>query len=540
MYNLISNTWIEIKPEIQPPARKNACMSFIYPYLLIYGGENSNGYLNDFWKFDLEYNYFAELQNDLVPALTEHVCGFDPTYGFYVFGGRTDGYVLNNLLYLFAGVWLGPFPLPSSLYISKTGLILLDDIFVVIGGNQIDVSLSNITLFVTDTGVGYNLDNLPVSVTAHAVTQAGRNIYVFGGTLSMGSRYQTEVGTSNMYVVNSEYFKCSLGFYGASCLPCVPGSYSEGLGSDTCKLCPAGTYSDRYGLGFLSQCTPCASGTFSDRPGATYCKYCSNPNDCPVGSTGPRVVDTIETFSETQPLPYNDKNGIAAEYISEFQIAVYAVIVATALLYVILLKSGGFKYIDFFKNQHEFEQGQDPEGTSFGGAVTVMFFVASSFFIVSPSILYFIANITETKTLIPSLTLDNQIFNADLFLINITLYNYGGECGDIYGNCLGHVDIYSKGFPKGNPSCWEVADTCIVTLQCHNCSIDTSAYVKVTFWDFLVYATGIKIEVMSSSSIPDSNTSSIQFYLSPGQGKVFNGLSSSVITVSMYPSVHFM
>ena len=539
MYNLVSNEWIEITTSPMPPARMNACMDFTYPILQILGGENGNGYLSDFWSFNLEYNSFEQLESGSMPALTEHVCVLDSDYVFYTFGGRTSELSLNTNLYYYHVGWGDPVPLPYPLYISSAGLIFLEGFFAIIGGNQIDVALSNVTLYETATGIGYNMENLPVAVTSHAIAQAGKNIYVFGGSLSMGSSYQKEVGTSNFYLVNNDYFQCSKGFYSSSCTPCPPGSYSVALDSTSCELCPAGTYGSRYGLSYLSQCTPCSYGTFADQTGSTYCKDYHTPSECPIGSTAPIHRDSIQAFTEIQPSPYDDHTSVAANYISNFQIAVYVALILTGVLYGALLHTRAFRYIDLFKNEHEVERGQDPERTAIGGVATMIFLIASSIFIVSPSILYFIANITETKTLVPVFTLDNQIFTAELLFLNITLYNYGGNCGNSEGVCYNHVDAKSTGFSSqaSHISCTRLENACLVSLQCYGCYVSTSGYATVTFNDYLVYATGIKIEVGSTSSIPDSNSSYVQFYLDPGQDKVFNGLQSSVVYVAMYPSV---
>ena len=57
MFNVNSNTWIEIELTTEIPARANACITYFYPFLYIFGGENNSGVLNDLWLYDFRYNY---------------------------------------------------------------------------------------------------------------------------------------------------------------------------------------------------------------------------------------------------------------------------------------------------------------------------------------------------------------------------------------------------------------------------------------------------------------------------------------------------
>ena len=543
IYNIISNEWKEITTSTLPPPRTNACMQFVYPYLIIYGGENGSGLLNDFWLFNYQYSSFEQIPNNRVPAISEHQCIFTSSYEIYIFGGKVSTFEINQYIYITVDLtnWY-VIDSPQALQICNAGTIILQSTFAIIGGSQLDNALSAITLYVTSWGIGFTLDNLPVTVTSHAIAHAGKSIYVFGGTLTQGSTFLSDVGTSNFYNVTIEYFDCSLGYAGENCTICEPGTYSAELNSSSCTLCVPGTYSNTYGMGHLSQCTPCPYGTFSDINGSNMCYDCNIPADCPIGSVAPSYSPTIPSFSQRQPQPYDNGLTQANSAISTFQFIILAVIVFAWCMYFFLMKSAFFQKIDIFADKHQRKYYEEPYKTSLGGFMTLIFLVAASIFIVSPTILYNMANIVETKTLVPVFTLENQIFYSAKSFISIRLFNYGGSCGDVNDTCQGHLDVTMSGVYSDSTysECYNLENSCVIYLYGINCTYSPTSYISVTLWGYLVYATALQIEFGVYSSIPDSNVSSVQFYVTPPQGKVFNGLNPTVFQLTAFPSVSYI
>ena len=323
---------------------------------------------------------------------------------------------------------------------------------------------------------------------------------------------------------------------------CEPGSYSSSFNSETCDLCVAGTYSNSYGMGFLSQCTPCAYGTYADQPGSTFCKDCVNPADCSVGSTMPRNKQANDPFSQIQPLAYDNGGAKADSATASFQFALLAALVFTWVMYFIMQQAEFFKYFDIFSQRHERKYYEDPYKTPFGGFVTIVFVLAALLFIISPIILYSMANIVETKTLVPVFTLENRIFYASFMYTRIKMYNYGGECGDAENRCLGHIDLAYLGSTSvaNEILCYSEENSCVTYLSCSNCTVEEYSEFSITVWGYLAYSTDIAVEVGIYSSIPDSNLSLVKYYLSAPQGQVFNGLNPTILPLSMIPSVIFI
>ena len=542
MFNIVSNEWIELSADVLPPARSNACMTFMYPFLVIHGGENGSGYLSDLWVFDYEYSYFLEISVDgKVPALKEHVCILDGNYKLYIFGGRLTPFQLNTYIYMSLALesWLEPTPAPPSLIFSNAGLVLMQEAFAIIGGSQLTNSLSNVTLYSTTTGTGFSLDTLPVTVTSHAVSHAGRSIYVFGGTLTMGQTYFDEVGTSNFYKITHSSFDCSRGFFGDSCTMCLPGSLGGSLNSALCELCGAGTYSSSYGLGYTAQCTPCPSGSYAESPGSSLCRSCNNPNDCSIGSRAEDSVMIYNSFEELQPLAYDEGTTAAKARVEYYEFAALGMMGLVWALYLCVNKREGFAKVDIFDNKHERKYYEEPFKNAFGGVVSVAFFLAASIFIVSPIIVYNMANIAEIKTFLPIFTLQNTTFASDIVYISISMYNYGGQCGNTNSTCIGHIDtsIYGMTGDISDFYCEREESTCMIYMVCANCTVDLVSGVYITVWESLAYTTGFQVVIETTSSIPDSNTSALLYYVNSPQGKVFNGLNPTVFTLSIIPSV---
>ena len=545
MYNIISNQWKKIITDILPPARKNACMSFYYPLLLIYGGENGSGYLDDMWVFNYERLNFQEIVPSItIPAMTEHKCLFSEVGELYIFSGKVSAFELNEYVYTSVGLstWQEPMPAPQELQISSAGTVIMSDFLVMIGGSGINSAVSEVSLVFFSNANACVVDYLPVNVTYHAVAHTGRSIYVFGGALAIGNTFFDSVGTSNFYNITADYLDCSRGFYGDSCKMCGPGSYSSALNSENCSFCGPGTYSDSYGMGYPSQCTPCAYGSYSNLTGSRLCRDCGNPSDCPVGSTAPSHQDYIEYLTEIQPSAFDKGEIQSANAVYTFQLAVLGVGIFAWVLYFFVNRKNFYDRFDIFEKKHIRKYYEEPKSTSFGGVMTLTFFLAASLFIVSPAIIYNISNIVETKTFVPVFTQQNTIFTSDLIYINIKLSNYGGGCGDQNNTCLSRIDARSVGIHGtiSNFSCKGQARTCTISFNCTSCTLDLASGVYLTVSDILAYTTSIQMEVISTSSIPKSSLSALSFSVTSPQNEVFNGLSPTAFTVSMIPSVKYM
>ena len=84
--------------------------------------------------------------------------------------------------------------------------------------------------------------------------------------------------------------QCNKGFFcptaGKSSIACVPGTYSDKLGSTICEACPEGSYCglgaseptkcliNSYSVKGSSACTPCGAGKYTEEPGSSRCLDC--------------------------------------------------------------------------------------------------------------------------------------------------------------------------------------------------------------------------------------------------------------------------
>ena len=95
---------------------------------------------------------------------------------------------------------------------------------------------------------------------------------------------------------------CSMGYIldKKQCTPCIEGQYFElnkdNYFSSKCKICPAGTFSNRRGGTGLSGCRLCPYDTYTSLTGQTYCEHCPEYKTCLIGSTSPMEYQDIEEY----------------------------------------------------------------------------------------------------------------------------------------------------------------------------------------------------------------------------------------------------
>ena len=101
-YNPTANTWNELKPSGTLPAARSAHAMAYDPgsrSLIVFGGGNDNGTLNDTWAYDPVANTWTELKpsRTLPSARSGHAMAYDPGLrGLIMFGGFGDIGTLND------------------------------------------------------------------------------------------------------------------------------------------------------------------------------------------------------------------------------------------------------------------------------------------------------------------------------------------------------------------------------------------------------------------------------------------------------------
>ena len=542
IFNLLTNEWVEIISNSLPSPRAAACMYFQFPILYIYGGINEFGIHDDLWFYDFRTSKLSPVTfgGEQPPPLYGHQCFIDADYNFLIVGGNTLNNAANPSVYLynsFTQLWSIIFQ--SSLFeLSNFSMIPMSSSFLIIGGNRLYVG-SDLILQIFMNGTIELVGFLEFPVTYQAAAYSGKSIYLFGGAFAMGTNIIQNIGINDFYNITSTSFDCSPGNYGENCDFCSPGTYSEYSSSPICTPCNPGTYSNGFGQDFLSQCIPCSNGTFSDQPGSTYCKDCETTYDCPIGSSELRSSSSFPTIVSVQPPNYDNKDSNAAHYTDMFYVAIGALTLVLVAFFFAFRNSHILLAMDIFKDLHPRKYFEDPYPTQFGGLVSMLFVMAVLILVVSPIILYNVSNITETKTLVPAFTLENQVFSSEFMALEINLYNYAGECG-INGTCLEFISLHMAGFvyeTVSGPYCNSYKDSCSISLTCTNCYFEDASSFNVTFAGYLLYTSGIQVHLSCSTSLPDYNTSSIQFYIESPADEVFNGLVPSLFYVLMIPTV---
>ncbi|OMJ65604.1 hypothetical protein SteCoe_37923 [Stentor coeruleus] len=185
--------------------------------------------------------------------------------------------------------------------------------------------------------------------------------------------------------------------------------------------------------------------------------------------------------------------------------------------------------------------------TFIGGICTVILLGACTIILVSVCLIYISDNITEVKSLMPLVVLENNVdkFTADFYVI-FTLQNYGDSCVSQFRSsrilssrhCSENIYIKVDGINSQYESinCSKIPDnSCQIFYKCSTCELDLNSNLKLILAEDSSYSTGIIVNVTSDSSIPESQ-SSVSMSLSPTSGRIFIGSEASQFYLSVIPS----
>lgn len=102
-----------------PNARQGHCVIKYGQEMIIIGGNNEEGFLNDIYSLDLEHFIWQKLQPDNPMAFTGrtgHSCVMDDIQRIIIFGGRKMNGLTDDLFYypIFKNVWVKAIPAGKS------------------------------------------------------------------------------------------------------------------------------------------------------------------------------------------------------------------------------------------------------------------------------------------------------------------------------------------------------------------------------------------------------------------------------------------
>jgi hypothetical protein len=562
-YESYTNNWREIEGIQMPSGRKGACMVCDFPIIYIIGGITTNGYQNEIWEVNLDINEAALLEIVGEPALQPTAfayCKRGDFYGIGVIyianGESTDGFP-SNLVYAFITEFQDIYEVSFQPSATKCAVAIVDDRVITIGGDFYgSFSLRSVYENNLSTYEERRLEDAPENISRAAYCYFKSSIYVHGGTSTNGRKHRTSISTRTMlrFELNENCqdgcnYPCSPGTYfsGYACKICPAGTYQPDYGASSCIECPAGTASKKKGVVSSRQCFPCSKGTFASMPGSQICLSCISGLVCHVGSSYPlEKINEKEDLSSIQPKLYSSDAGMVAY--ATFIIAVLCSLFGLTM--ILLYKTKELNVIstlikvDLFDEKHNYLTELTDEimylrKTPIGGLFSVLFLLAAVAFIVISVITFSLDNIVEQKALVPLVSLEEDYsqFKGD-FNITTEFGSYGGQCTSEGNSCHYEILDYIVGIQSSSLElvCYKYNSACLVTLICKGCEIDPEVKILYLLSEYQSYAEYIKVNVTSSSSIPDE-VSSIERTLFVSGDQIFRGPDASKLNFEMTSSV---
>ena len=553
IFNALNNEWTLITPSSIniPAAAKGACLVLDFPFMYIYGGITNLGISNQLWVFDTGLNSYTQISQDNGVAYA--TCEIIDNNFYVIFGSRSGDEPLGSIrkYNIASGIWETYYDQNyTNLNSAQAIQIFIGSAVIKIGGQAWQLDPSN-QLLIYSNNNQLIVGSIPDYTYAMGFTYYGTKIYSFGGGSTLGKLLR--VLDASQVFFSLDVFDickggicqalCSKGTYNSSnqCIKCPAGSYSQYIGSSQCIKCPPGTYSLNGGATSSRQCYPCPDGSFQDIFGASYCLDCPVGKLCPVGTQVP--MDSIITTEYYSVQPDIYKSAYSYQLALIFQLTIGMTMVALIILIGISGKVKNHLYrFDIFTSlhNHELKKNMILDKTKIGGLFSLIYAALAMIIIGATIIIYQTDNIQESKALLPSVILQNEVneFISSVITISASFIRYGDSC--VFNNScssgikLEYLNIDSTAITY---TCTFTSDnSCIVKVYCEECIINTGASVLIILNEPLSYSSGIQVNVTSDSSIPES-ISSITSLIYPSNNYVFIGPVASQFYFTMTPSL---
>ncbi|OMJ94323.1 hypothetical protein SteCoe_2523 [Stentor coeruleus] len=548
-----TNFWIELTAiTVTPAPRYNACIVYDNFKIYIIGGQNAQGSFKEIWYYDYIESTYGYVTKSLSFSLIKHNCWAvkeGESSILNVVGGSSFEEFPNFFWYqieVLEDFFNVSVKMSSDyFYYTDNALVVSKDYFYIIYGSVMSRYMkSDICKVHLITGE-VEILKLPIDSGAygHSACHWKNSIYVFGGGKSLDAFRLENSITNNFFKIensdNSIDIECSISTIGKNCTPCIPGEYYY---NKQCIPCPKGKFSSVIAAFGEEQCIPCPAGTYSNKIGADYCLECPYEFYCPLGSINPKVLLNNLEKQEIHPGNYKRKtnyiSGVVNKLVCFAIVACFGIGIITMTFKRVWNK---LECLDLFAKKHrqELEVPVVYRRTSLGGLFSV-FFVLISFFLLTGSFLtYFLDNIIEMKSLMPSITLDIDI-KSSLFTIETNFYIYGGDC-TTNSKCHSKISVFPSGISYKTMimTCNKIEeDTCQVIINFSNFSIDsTLSSITLSFKEKSSYTSFFTVNFTSSSSIPDSFSSVFIPVNSPSSKFVFKGNSPTLVYLRLIPSL---
>lgn len=432
IFNVLTNYWTQITDLELPTARQGACMASSFPYFFIYGGVTANSYDGSFYVINLKDRTVTQLSGvETLPELNNRAYSqcwaYETQYGdieYLLAVGETDGFYPIDSVYIYSlnkSIWtlLGTTNSGAKSVAAYAGDKLFFASGEAWGARAVTEVVEYDILKQNTTYVGF-LDKFVLDAAGAYVKTA---LYIHNGVSSIEKKIFYGQTASLFQVLelnkNCEEFgcswPCSIGTYqdGEGCTFCPKGTYNDEAGATSCKKCPAGTFSNRLGNTLLSQCYHCQEGQFNSKEGAKLCLDCPNGTLCSIGSVKPDArVTKAEGVKSNQPASYLGKDFNFSYFIIVFQYSMIALVAPVLVVFLFLNKEKrlGFKKLDIYHDFHNYFVGEVMilKVTVIGGLASVLFALFALLFLITALIVFIFNNVTETKALVPLVTLEDD------------------------------------------------------------------------------------------------------------------------------------
>lgn len=559
-YHINTNSWKTIKSEsgISPRSRFSACIFYFKYYIFIIGGRDNMGIFSDIWVYDyLNKEYRLVNSEDKIKIdLTGYKCWIDETESLFIYtiGGQTISQKPSNSVYRIEFSKIGDnFLTNSSLFYSfstalpaSTSIIHSGDYCYLLFGSYWDyLIVPYIFSFNYRLKEEYIWEiNSNTYIYGHSAAHYAGSIYIFGGGYSTDKiQLGEEVSNRFLKLTRSDIFlstlQCSISTVSPDCQTCTQGYYAN---NDICTPCPVGMYSTSIAIHSIFGCVPCGFGNYNPKLGSTYCINCPSDTYCPIGSSELTKRSEILAYQNSQPLKYYTQANEILNFINTLWYFFGITAFGITILYLAFVKlRGKIHFLDIFSSRHS-QRLYTPimyRKTPIGGLFSIFFLLSAAITISGLLATFYFNNITESKTLIPGLLLEENV-TASILEITVFFYLYTQQCAE-NSKCIAENSFLEFGFQFESKilNCKKIGTTCKIFIQYTGFSIGSASNVKIQMKEISVSATAITVNISVSSSIPNEKSNVFIPVFTDSDLNLFVGTVPTVISYEFTPSVTF-
>ena len=557
IFNSITETWTEYFPSssLKPRPAYGACMVFLSPLIYLYGGKAESQISNELWQYDIGTNNYTLVSDQGVSSVKYSFCFYNMSRLYVAFGSLSDEEPSTSInFYDFKEKQWQNYHNHKMMNFdaAQADYMFIDPQVLVLGGENWMLSpVKKVAVFNEGQDMKILDSELDQYSYAGASAYFNKSLFVFGGGVVIGKSLRAEVAHNLLMEINIDEIcgqglcnsKCSPGTFADNsiCYVCPKGKYATGYGNENCLECPSGTFNDNLGSTSVEQCLPCSEGFYNEISGSESCLRCPDDKYCPVGCKLPMDKVVYESSPSIQPPLFHKPDLKKSLIVYQVMVSVPIFILLLILLIIPRCRSLIIK-LDLFDLQHENEESSYliVKKTLIGGIFSFLLIIGTFLLIGSALISFFKSNIQESRGLIPLVVLESEASSIISQDLSLQLYFdlYGGECSKD-SQCLSSFQLSLTSLQCSNLtySCkLTEANSCKIFIKCKNAEIKHGSQISVGLTEKLSYASGIRVNLTSSSSIPDQ-ISSVVLAIKPNSGQIFIGSPASEFYFIATPSL---